>query len=324
MSEVTSDPGVTSQPRNEAESEFEQSIPITNHESVDSVTDYLEECNEREGDIDLGDIPNKAEATFELLQKSNALLIEIEPWFPHKYMACDEFDRWEPFIIGHFEGVIGRQIEVSNIAPLSEIAYQLQQRTKYLSAAESQDNDEKKTTHLQNALKNEHAAFTRYPLTACYNNNDETEPSKGVRIDKNPIRSVHTHYTEWPHNLIIGKKSNSLYCGRGALFDRHVDVAIEFDRYQNSHGEKKVALFNTKGTKDAVKTLDFDTCHIRYLGKKQRWEFDLQSLDHVIRNLLEHELIDYVSLHRITEKMFATFVDPSFRKSIAGYPAFDS
>ncbi|MFO7751998.1 MAG: hypothetical protein R6V41_02630, partial [Desulfobacteraceae bacterium] len=79
----------------------------------------------------MGDVEKKAEAAFELIQKSQAVLIEIEPWFVNKHMGTTDFDRWEPFCVGFPEVAQGRQMKFSNMAPLSEITYRLSQRDTF-------------------------------------------------------------------------------------------------------------------------------------------------------------------------------------------------
>ncbi len=319
------------------DTKFSTEIPVYDHRETSTFTSRLRSYDESdENKITLGNISQKAKAAFEVMQQSQAVIVEVEPWFVNKHMGTERFDRWEPFFVAFPEIATGRQMKVSNLAPLSEVAYRIRQRDTYLSEAESTDqnitydatgdSEFKEFPPVVKAQIEEQRAFTRYSLDSFYNGKvvDEKGRATGAWVDMDPVHAIHTVLSPWPQHLIVGSRDDgSLYCGRGALFDQHVDVAIDLDRRINDHNERKVAVYNDKSKKDAMNSLSFEETHARYLGEKARWEVDMGAIETVIRDLLKHEDIEYVSLHRITEKAYVTHINPSFRTRVEGYPAFD-
>lgn len=304
------------------DSPFGSEIPVYNHGGADSVKPHIQYYDDDdENNITLGNIKQKSEAAFELMKKSQAVLVEVEPWFVNKHMGTEEFDRWEPFFVAFPEIATGRQMKFTNLAPLSEIAYRLSQRDTHLEEGDNEDQSSENTEPVIKAQMEEQKAFTRYTLDSFYNGNEDED---GTWVDMSPVHAVHTVLSPWPQHLIIGGRDDgSLYCGRGSLFDRHVDIAIDLDRRINEHGERKVAVYNDKSKKDAMNSLDFNKTHARYLGEKARWEVDMEALETVVRELLDHEDINYVSMHRITEKAYVSHVNPGFRQMVEGYPGFE-
>lgn len=324
------------------DSPFGSNIPVYNHGGTNDVQPHLQAYDDDdENNITLGDVSQKAAAAFELIQKSQAVLVEVEPWFVSKHMGTEDFDRWEPFFVAFPEIATGRQMKFTNLAPLSEIAYRFSQRDSHLDAAEAEavedvTIDGKGTPAIVKAQIEEQNAFTRYELDAFHNGYtcDECKPKHGnpvcddcddgAWVDMDPIQAIHTCLSPWSQHLIIGGRDDgSLYCGRGPLFDRHVDIAIDLDRRINEPGERKVAVYNDKSKKDAMNSLDFNETHARYLGEKARWEVDMGALETVVRDLLAHDDINYVSMHRVTEKAYVTHVNPEFRQAVEGYPGFE-
>ncbi len=305
-------------------SDFGESIPVYDHGGKESIKPHLQYYEESDdNNITLGDIDQKAHAAYEVMQKSQAVLVEVEPWFVNKHMATDDFDRWEPFFVAFPEIATGRQMKFTNLSPLSEIAYRISRRDSFLQEAEqnSTGHDGDGRPPVVNAQIEEQRAFTRYELDSFYNGDEDED---GTWVDMSPVHAVHTVLSPWSQHLIIGGRDDgSLYCGRGPLFDKHVDVAIDLDRRINDHGERKVAVYNDKSKKDAMNSLDFNETHARYLGEKARWEVDMDAIETVVRDLLDHDDINFVSLHRITEKAYVTHINPEFRSTIEGYPGFD-
>jgi len=312
------------------DSTFSEEIPVYNHTVTGSVKPHLQYYDEnKENNITLGNIEQKANAAVEVMQKTQAVLVEVEPWFVNMHMGTDEFDRWEPFFVAFPEVATDQQMKFTNLAPLLEVAYRISQRDTHLDNAESSDlqydDDADEYPAIVKAQMEEQKAFTRYGLDSFYNGeeNDDGE-TNGAWVDMSPIHAIHTCLKPFQQHLIIGGRDDgSMYCGRGALFDKHVDVAIDLDRKKNQHGERKVAVYNDKSRKDAMNSLDFNETHARYLGEKARWEVDMDAIETVVRDLLAHEDINYVSLHRSTEKAYVTHLNPAFRDAIEGYPAFE-
>ena len=313
------------------DSTFSEEITVYNHTAQDSLMERLQQYDENdENNITLGNLKHKASAAHEVMQKTQAVVVEVEPWFVNMHMATEEFDRWEPFFVAFPEVTTDHQMKFSNLAPLSEVAYRLSQRDSHLreadeSADRQYDDDCDEYPPIVKAQMEEQKAFTRYELDAYHNGEpDDDGKTDGAWVDMEPIHAIHTCLSPWPQHLIIGGRDDgSLYCGRGALFDKHVDVAIDLDRKKNKHGERKVAVYNDKSRKDAMNSLDFNETHARYLGQKARWEIDMDAIETVVRDLLAHEDINYVSLHRTTEKAYVTHLNPSFRDAVEGYPAFE-
>lgn len=304
------------------ESAFAQTVPVIDHKDTNILQSIFTTYNEeRKNNIRLGDTKKKACAAFDVMQKTQSVLIEIEPWFINKKMGDDQYDRWEPFCLGFPEVAIDRQLKVTNVAPLSEVTYQIEKRDSFLQKA--QNTDEKVNTRITHpAVKAqiaEQKAFTRHTLDACYKGEDENS----LWIDKTITEAIHTHLTPWPHHLILTTDSNDeLHCGRGPLFDEHISIAIDVDRRKNPQGERKVAVYNDTETKDVMNSLTFDEVHHRYYPQKARWEIDLSSLETFIQQTLTAENIDYISIHRSTEKAYMTHINPQFRNKIHGYPGF--
>lgn len=307
------------------DSKFAQEIPIYDHNAQSSFQEHVTFYDEStDNNITLGNMKEKAKAAFEVMQKSQAVVVEVEPWFVNNNMATEDFDRWEPFFVAFPEVADDRQMKFTNLAPLSEVAYRIKQRDQYLEEASDEpvpgEND--RTHPVVKAQMEEQKAFTRYSLDAFYNGDGDDED--GAWVDMSPIHAIHTVLSPWSKHLIIGgREDGSLYCGRGPLFDSHVDVAIDLDRKINKHGERKIAVYNDKSKKDAMTNLDFNETHARYLGEKGRWEIDLDAIESVVRDLLAHQDIKYVSLHRITEKAYVTHKNPELRQKIEGYPGFE-
>jgi hypothetical protein len=176
------------------------------------------------------------------------------------------------------------------------------------------------------AKKEEHKAFTRYELDCCYTGSKDNPSQRGVWVDMTPIKTIHTCLSPWHEHLIVGKNDDTgeLYCGRGAQFDDHVDIAIDLDRRTGNYdaNERKVAVYNDKEQKDAMEGLSFDETHRQYLGAKARWEIDMSSIDAVIGELLNHSNVSFVSMNRIMEKEFILNCNSAFRNEINGYPGF--
>lgn len=321
------------------DSKFGEEVPVYDHSGEKSLRPHLEYYEEAEdNNITLGNLDQKAAAAFEVMQKSQAVVVEVEPWFVNTHMGTEDFDRWEPFFVAFPEVTTDRQMKFTNLAPLSEVAYRISQRDSFLEEAQANDLSGESTdsdsvpdetdgvSPIVKAQIEEQKAFTRYTLDAFYNGEPKDDGSRptGAWVDLDPIHAVHTCLSPWAEHLIIGMHDDgSLYCGRGSLFDKHVDIAIDLDRRINEHGERKAAVYNDKSKKDAMNSLDFDETHARYLGEKARWEVDLAELETVVRELLSHESISYVSMHRITEKAYVTHLNPQFRHRIDGYPGFD-
>jgi predicted GIY-YIG superfamily endonuclease len=307
------------------DSEFAAEVPVYNHDRPHEIRDRLKQYNENDSNnLTLGDLKHKAVTAFEIIQKSQAVLVEAEPWLISRHMETDQFDRWEPFFVA-FPEIASEHMKFTNLAPLSEIAYRLNERNEFLQmhkqgkTVEHSDYDPMVHAQMQEQL-----AFARYELDAVAGL-ESLEEDDGLWIAPTPIKAIHACLSPWQQHLIIGSRDDgSLYCGRGPLFDRHVDVAIDLDRRINEHGERKVAVYNDKSKKNAMNALDFDKTHARYLGEKARWEVDMAAIETVIRSLLMHDHIEFVSLHRITEKAYVTHVNPEFRQMVEGYPAFDN
>lgn len=312
------------------DSTFGEEIPVYDHTVKASVKQHLQYYDENdENNITLGNLDHKAETALEVMQKTQAVLVEVEPWFVNMHMSTEDFDRWEPFFVAFPEVATEQQMKFTNLAPLSEIAYRMSQRDTHLENAESStlayEDNNGEYPDIVKAQMEEQKAFTRYGLDSFYNGEeDEDGKTNGAWVDMSPIHAIHTCLSPWQQHLIIGRSDDgSLYCGRGALFDKHVDVAIDVDRKKNAHGERKVAVYNDKSRKAAMNSLDFSETHARYLGEKARWEVDMDAIETVVRDLLAHEDINYVSLHRSTEKAYVTHLNPAFRDAVDGYPAFE-
>lgn len=317
------------------ETTFAQNVPVFEHTGPNSLYPLFESYDtDPDNGVSMGDITAKTAAAFEILQRSQALLIETEPWFVNKYMQ-DDFDRWEPFFVAFPEVTRNRQMKFTNLAPLSEIAYRLGKRDDLRDEqAETPphhqqpgvDETDDKTAPIIRSIIEEQKAYTRYSLDSAYLGSTESPETRGVFIDMSPITAIHAVLSPWPHHLIIGQHDDgSLYCGRGAQFDRYVDVAIDLDRRINKHGERKVAVYNDERTKDALKQLDFNSTHAKYLGPKRRWEIDIKSLNEAIPTLLNTDDVNYVSVHRVTEKAYLTHVDTGFfYKRMDNYPAWEN
>ncbi len=315
---------------------FSQTTPVIDHfenDVLENILEYYDSC--RSNNVDLGDVIQKAHAAFEVLMKTQAVIVEVEPWFISDKMGTDNFDRWEPFCVGFPEVAIDRQFKLTNIAPLSEVSYRIKQRDEYLQQAQNIDSATESTVPKQRnhpvvkAQIEEQKAFTRYTLDACYSPDYDTysnpsERDDGLWIDQSIIQAVHTHLQPWPHHLILTSNENGkLHCGRGPLFDSHVTIAIDVDRRKNKQGERKVAVYNDADTKHVLNNLDFEKYHQRYLPQKARWEIDLSKIEKFVKTILTSNDVDYVSIHRCTEKAYMTHIRPQFRQDIEGYPALN-
>lgn len=307
--------------------EFGENVPVFNHTGESSLKPHVTHYDESpDNSITLGNVDQKINAAFEVLQKSQAVLVEIEPWFVHEYMGSDDFDRWEPFFVAFPETAPDQQMKFSNLAPLSEVAYRIRQRDSFLEQAQTSDavDNSEEPDPVVKAQIEEQKAFCRYTLDSCYNGPDGED---GVWIDQEPVHAIHAVLSPWAQHLIIGARDNGeLYCGRGAMFDKQVDVAIGLNRRAreyNGRNERKVAVFNDKDKKNALNGLPWDDTHARYIGQKGRWEVDLAALETVVRELLSDDDIQFVSMHRITEKAYVTHMNPGFRNRIHGYPGFE-
>lgn len=315
------------------DTEFGEEIPVYDHSGPGSLKPHISYYDENpENNISLGDVAQKCNAAFEALQKTQAVLVEVEPWFVNRHMGTKQFDRWEPFFVAFPEVTRNAQMKFSNLAPLSEVAYRISQRDSYIEEATQSDLPDAATDSpdeyppIVKAQIAEQEAFSRHTLSSFYNGEppSDGERATGAWIDQDPIHSIHTCLSPWPQHLILGARDDgSLYCGRGALFDKHVDVAIDTDRRVNDHGERKVAVYNDKSKKDAMNSLAFDETHARYFGEKARWEVDMAAIETVVRDLLAHDDVRYVSVNRITEKAYMTHLNPDFRGVIDGYPGFE-
>lgn len=306
------------------DSKFAEEITVFEHGAPTTISHRFSPYLTEDSNVSMGDHKQKAAAAFEVIQKSPAVLLEVAPWFVNNHMGDDEFDRWEPFVVGFPEYTSERQMMFTNLAPLSEVAYRIAERDKLLEETDPEGppptdpQHPKALAHLQ-----EYLAFSRFPLDAAYCNEGDGAPEhRGVYIDAKPIDALHVCQKTWPQNLIIGQNdAGELYCGRSSLFDRHVDVALGLIRRTNQFDERKVAVYNDKSTKTALNALEFDATHAQYLGAKERWEVDLGALPTVISSLLNHDDIDYVSIHRVTERTHLIQYDPNFFTTIEGYPA---
>lgn len=309
------------------ESTFNETVDVIDHPKPATLKEYFEAYDSGESNVSLGNIDYKTKAAFDVLQKTQSVLIEVEPWYVNDKMGSKEYDRWEPFVVAFPEQTVnGNHMLFTNLAPLSEVAYQLKQRDIALEKIESEKDTTDSTDATKRAQQHEQRAFTRYTLDCCYNGEESENEDSGLRgelINHKIISNIHACLSPWPQHLIVGVSDGKLYCGRGSLFDEHVDIAIGIDRRKNEYNERKVALYNNRQSKDEIQRLDFDTTHAKYLGKKKRWEVDLDSVDYVIKTLLGEENIDYVSLSRTVEKAFITHIDSSFSNDIAGYPGFE-
>lgn len=302
------------------ESTFAENVPILKANTSTGIKERLLKYNEDpNNNVTLGDVEQKADAVAELLHKSNAILVETEPWLVNKHMGTEEYDRWEPFFVAFPEVTFDNQIKVSNLAPVSEISYQIKRRDEHLTEATKNPDDV--TTSDTNeypiikAQQNEQLAFSRHPLDSCA---DE------AALDHSIVESIYVNTRSWPEHLLVGIDDNDqLYCGRGELFEDVVDVAIGLDRRVSDYNERKVAIFNDKSTKNALKALPWDETYIKYRGNEQRWEANMDAINTIITELLQHESIDYVSLHRITEKAYKMHLNHSFGSNIDGYPGFN-
>jgi len=295
-----------------ANTEIAAERPVYEHRNVDGIEAVFTAYDaDDSNNVSLGDVEQKATYVFEVLKSTNAVLVEIEPWFVNRYMGSDEFDRWEPFCIGFLETSLGdRQVKFTNLAPVSEITYQLSQRDIHDDA--------------ENSVRAEYRAMTRYALSACYNGDTDLPPEKcGARVDMKPITAFHTAASSRADHLIVGSRDDgTMYCGRGQLNDKHVDVQIGLGWRENEYGEQKVTLWNDETTKDAVSELPFGETHARYLGEKQRWEVDFTAIETVLESLLQHDDVAFVSLHRLTEKAHRVETDAKLSDKIDGYPGF--
>lgn len=317
------------------DTKFNEEVPVYSHNSMDTIellfTDYTEDD---ETNIRLGNETQKAKNVIEVLKKSQAVLVEVEPWFVSQHMGSPEFDRWEPFFVAFPECARNRQMKFTNIAPLSEVSHRISQRDIALEKISGTQQDELSVSdtesiseQLRKAKNEEHKAFTRYELDCAYTGSEDSASKRGVWVDMKPIKTIHTCLSPWHEHLLIGvnDETGELYCGRDAQFSDHVDVAIDLDRRTSDYDkeERKVAVYNDKGQKDAIEQLDFDQTHRQYLGAKARWEIDAASIAYTVRSLLEHETIEFVSLNRIMEKEFIINYDKGFHTDINGYPGFN-
>lgn len=315
--------------------EFSNEVPVYTHNSAETIemllTDYSEDDS---NDIRLGNEQRKAANVIEVLRKSQAVLVEVEPWFVSKHMGTRDFDRWEPFFVAFPECARERQMKFTNLAPLSEVSYRLSQRDIALQEITGSQQEELTTAseteiskQLRTAKAEEHKAFTRYELDCAYTGDEDSPSKRGVWVDMKPIKTLHTCLSPWHEHLIIGRNDDTgaLYCGREAQFSDHVDVAIDLDRRVSKYDsdERKVAVYNDKGQKEAMESLDFEATHRQYLGAKARWEVDVASIARVVTELLEHESIEFVSLNRVMEKEYIINYDKGFHTNIEGYPGFN-
>ena len=308
--------------------EFHNSVPVHDHGSSKSLQKIIKEYDtDANNNITLGNVSYKAEAAMDVLHKTPAVLIETEPWFVKQNMGTGAYDRWEPFVVAFPERTVNdTHMLFTNLAPLSEVAHQLSKRDIQLEkASDNNKSTENVSTAAIQAQKHEQLAFTRYELECCYNGetNPDDASTNGELIHEEIVEGIHTCLSPWPQHLIVGAKDNgTLYCGRGSLFDEHVDVAIGLDRRIRKGKERKVALYNDRSTKDIIQRLDFDQTYRKYLGNKKRWEANMDAIEYIITELLIQDEVEYVSLHRSTEKAYTTHINPSFKGEIEGYPGF--
>lgn len=323
-------------------SEFGKSIPVHDHAIQTDFEDLFETVdNNAKNNVDMGNIEQKAEAAYEVLRKSQAVLVRVEPWYIHETMGKttdDKYDRWEPFFIAFPEITEGSQMNFTNLAPLSEITYRIKERNRLLNKTSKSVKDIKESDseppwqqHVVGAQTEELKAFTRYKIPCSYNGeeiDDETyeivsDDANGAWLDKSIVKSIHIVSNPYDKHFIVGRgQDGSLYCDRGALFEDDIDVAIGIPR-EEEYNLHKVPIFNDKSSKDALNQLEWEETHMRYLGHKKRWQADLKALDTIITELLSHESIQHISVHRVTEKAFVTHYKPSFTNKIDYYPAFN-
>lgn len=301
------------------ESQLDSVIDLYNHETVDDLTTLLQTYDDH-GTVSINNPEYKAQVVFELLSKSQAVLVEAEPWLVDSLMTTDDFTRWEPFFIAFPERAWGTQMKFSNLAPLSEVHHVLTKRDTYYKMA---NGDEKTPANLDTdpitlAQMFEQQAFTRHELSSFISEETvECDPSG----DTTTITAIHACPLPYSKHLILGRnKNNALYGGRGPQFDPHVDIAIDVDREINDYGERKVAIYNDKANKDALNSLDFSETHAEFLPKKSRWKADLSALETLIKELTAHKTVNYISINRITEKAYLTHFDADFLYNIPDYP----
>lgn len=310
------------------ESEIADECPVYEHADTRSKTvsdgiKKLLDAYDASGSntVSLGNTYHKAHTATHLLKNTQCSLIELEPWFVSEHMGDTEFDRWEPFCLGQIEtSVADRQLKVTQLAPLSEISYRL---THKPNTATTGDSSGLVTGDVTPATLAEYEALTRHRLASSYNGPQEEDPDKcGAILDMGLIRAIHTVASPHPStgHLIVGSQTDgSLYCGRGRLDGERVDVQIELGWRTGEYGEEKVAVYNTRATKGAVSDLPWEKTHARYLGNKHRWEVDFNSIETVLVELLSHDSVDFVSLHRATEKLYEQTTNGSFETKMSGY-----
>lgn len=312
-----------------SDSEFAENVPVYNHTNATGIKNTLQAWHDADdNNVNLGDYVQKANAAFEIIQRSEAVLVEIDPWFVNEHMGTNQFDRWEPFFLAFPETTQNSQMKFENLAPLSEVAYHLTKREEFAEMHEdSRPVDGDNRTASVHQQINEQRAYTRYELESHYNPDSDDPNNAGAWVDMTPIHALHGCFRPWHNHVLIGTNdTGEKYCGEGQLFDSYVDVAIDLDRRINDFGERKVAVYNDESSKDAMNLLnekydfdDPDSPHARYLGQKGRWEVDLNSLDTVIDELLGHESVEYVSMHTITAKAFITHIDAEFADTVHGF-----
>lgn len=305
-------------------SEFvgEKDVDVINHADADEIQRRLEAYGEDEdNNITIKDAEQKAKAAFEVIARSDAVLVETQAWFVSKKMSDDTFDRWEPFFLAFPETTNNGQMLFRNMAALSEVAYTISQRDQYEQMARDGDEVENSDySAIEQAQMAEQRAFTRYRL-------DSYHPKEWV--DGSIIESVHVADVENQRDLLVSADGDgNLSCERGDI--EQADIGIELDRYVDD-GEFKVAVLTEAEDEitEAMKALDFDadnneddeySSHRKYKRTVGRWEVDLRSIPEVVEDLATAAGVDTVGVHRVTEKAVRVHVSNEFGQDIAGYP----